>query len=121
MNYIYFDSTENEWKPATLEELAMMNAPSLPVCELDENGNARQQTTYEQLKAEVNNVKCKALRKYTKQHDRDCTYFLIRVCCALHIAVLLSKFNWIENIIGVFLLSLIVLGVAHLKTFFETK
>jgi hypothetical protein len=52
MKYIYFDSSENEWKPATIEELAHIDDPSLQVCELDETGNIKQQTTYNHLKSE---------------------------------------------------------------------
>lgn len=45
-NYIYYEASTEEWKPATLEELAALDDPELPVCVLDAAGNPGAQTTY---------------------------------------------------------------------------
>lgn len=44
--YIYYDEASSDWKPASLEELAMLDNPELPVCRLNAEGVPGAQTTY---------------------------------------------------------------------------
>lgn len=48
-SFMYYDTVAAEWKPATLEELAMLDDPSLAVCPLNPDGSPGQQTTYAQI------------------------------------------------------------------------
>lgn len=48
-NYLYFDTTDNEWKQATLEQLATLNDPELLVCLLDDSGAPGPQQTYAEV------------------------------------------------------------------------
>jgi len=48
-NYLYFDTTDNEWKQATLEQLATLNDSELLVCALDASGAPGPQQTYAEL------------------------------------------------------------------------
>ena len=47
--HMYYDDLAGEWKPATLEELATMDNPSLMVSELDKAGNPGEPLAYEDL------------------------------------------------------------------------
>lgn len=44
--YIYYNETDGTWQPATLEELAAINNPELPICPLNADGTPGPQTTY---------------------------------------------------------------------------
>ena len=44
--YIYYDETEGTWYPATLEELADINNPDLPICRLNADNSFGPLTTY---------------------------------------------------------------------------
>ena len=46
---MYYDDLAGEWKPATLEELAALDSPSLMVAELDSAGNPGEPITYADL------------------------------------------------------------------------
>ena len=47
--HMYYDDLAGEWKPATLEELATIDSPSLMVAELDSAGNPGEPITYAAL------------------------------------------------------------------------
>lgn len=47
--HMYYDDLAGEWKPATLEELATLDSPSLMVTELDSSGNPGEPITYADL------------------------------------------------------------------------
>ena len=44
--YIYYNETDGTWQPATLEELAAINNPELPICPLNPDSTPGPQTTY---------------------------------------------------------------------------
>lgn len=48
-NFLYYDTTDNEWKQATLEQLATLNDPELLVCPLDDSGAPGPQQTYAEV------------------------------------------------------------------------
>lgn len=116
MNYIYYNRTENEWTPATLEELAMLNEPNLPVCELNPDGTPGPQTTYAALETRTAATAATPKQKTTPkpapeppappapqpaepayipltetpaERDRRYTYRLVRICCAFTTATLI--------------------------------
>lgn len=131
MNYIYYNRTENEWTPATLEELAMLNEPNLPVCELNPDGTPGPQTTYaalENLSRQPRPIPAPpAQQPFTPnkqqetpaERDRRYSYFLVRICCSLIAATFIFRFftaskeNFITNFALVSLITLALLAISH--------
>ena len=44
--YLYYNETDGTWQPCTLEDLATINNPALPICPLNPDGTPGPQTTY---------------------------------------------------------------------------
>lgn len=44
--YLYYNETDGAWQPITLEELATIDNPELPICPLNADGTPGPQTTY---------------------------------------------------------------------------
>ena len=137
-NYLYYDTTDNEWKPATLEELAMLNEPNLPVCEINPDGTPGPQTTYSALETRTAATAATLKQKNTPkpapappaapapqpapttttaqetpaERDRRYTYRLVRVCCSFITATLVYLLYQTND--KEFLSNLIVIGLIAL-------